>query len=359
MGEVLLLGMTHFPRLRLPDEQWNALFLKMLQDPAVPEHMRDPAAWPEGLRAEWSDDQGLAAARAQRKALTKDFRIMRAELDRFDPDFIVIWGDDQYENFREDGIPPYSILAYDHIDVEAHKLRPIKNADATRAITLDQSGAGESDETIRIDCHREGAKHFASGLINRGFDVTYAYKPRHLGLGHAFLNTILYLGADERGFPWKIVPFAVNCYGRIVISQKGFPRSLSETPTDDLDPPSPPAWRCFDMGAKCARIAKESPYRIAFIASSSWSHAFMTRKNYLLFPDMEADKKLYADLVAGEFASWRERTLEQIEDSGQQEVLNWVCLAGAFHELGTKPDFAHFHETYLFNSPKVFVSGAG
>ena len=35
-----------------------------------------------------------------------DFRKVRAALDEFAPDFIVTWGDDQYENFREQIIPP-------------------------------------------------------------------------------------------------------------------------------------------------------------------------------------------------------------------------------------------------------------
>src|ERR1700692_2066149 len=113
MGDVLLLGLTHFPRLRMPDEQWNKLFLKMLSDPALPSYLKDPSSWPEGLRREWADDQGLRAAQQQRKALMADFRIMRQELERFQPDFILVWGDDQYENFQEDGVPPFAVLAYD------------------------------------------------------------------------------------------------------------------------------------------------------------------------------------------------------------------------------------------------------
>ncbi len=38
-------------------------------------------------------------------------------------------------------------------------------------------------------------------LIEREFDVAYAYKPlHHPGLPHAFLNSILYLDYDRRGF---------------------------------------------------------------------------------------------------------------------------------------------------------------
>ncbi len=36
-------------------------------------------------------------------------------LDEFAPDLVVIWGDDQYENFREDVIPPFCLLAYEEM----------------------------------------------------------------------------------------------------------------------------------------------------------------------------------------------------------------------------------------------------
>ena len=40
-------------------------------------------------------------------------------------------------------------------------------------------------------------------------------------IGHAFLNTLLYLDYDRQGFPYPVVPFSINCYGRRVISQYG------------------------------------------------------------------------------------------------------------------------------------------
>src|SRR5580693_4467929 len=154
MSDILLLGMTHFPRLRLPDEQWNMLLLKMLNDPAVPDEMKDPASWPEAMRREWGSDNGLQAAREQRVALTADFKVMRSELERFKPDFVLIWGDDQHENYREDGIPAFSVLAYDHVDVAASKFRPIKGADANYAATLSGGENKPEDETVRIEFDR-------------------------------------------------------------------------------------------------------------------------------------------------------------------------------------------------------------
>jgi hypothetical protein len=44
-----------------------------------------------------------------------------------------------------------------------------------------------------------------------------------------------------------------------------------------------------------------------------------------------------------------------VEDSGQQEILNWSCLAGAMSALGLKPAETVFLDTWIFNSTKAFL----
>jgi hypothetical protein len=78
-----------------------------------------------------------------------------------------------------------------------------------------------------------------------------------------------------------------------------------------------------------AQIIRESPWRAVVIGSASWSHGSLTTKNYYLWPDMEADRARRAELFAGQHWKWRNLDPKQIVDSGQQEFLNWVCLAGA------------------------------
>jgi hypothetical protein len=170
------------------------------------------------------------------------------------------------------------------------------------------------------------------------------------------LNTLLYLDYDRQGFTYPVVPFQVNCYGRRVISQRGGIVGWGSLPTEDeLDPPSPAPWRCFDLGAATARVLKNSPWKVALIASSSWSHAFLTPKNHLLYPDVEADRALYEALRVGDYQKWRQTPLSAIEESGQQEMLNWMCLAGAMAELGRKPTETALVQTYIFNSSKCFA----
>src|SRR2546427_533866 len=187
------------------------------------------------------------------------------------------------------------------------------------------------------------AKSLVTGLLEKGFDVSYAYRPLHHPLGHAFMNTLLYLDYDRQGFPYPVVPFSINCYGRRVISQYGGVSSFADLPSDaQLDPPSPSPARCFDLGRAAAQVLATSPLRVALVASSSWSHAFLTPKHHLLYPDVEADRALYDKLRVGDYEAWRGTPLTALEESGQQEMLNWMCLAGAMSELGRKPDATTF-----------------
>jgi hypothetical protein len=103
------------------------------------------------------------------------------------------------------------------------------------------------------------------------------------------------------------------------------------------------AWRCYDIGKEIGRIIEESPYRVAVIGSSSWSHASLTPKNHFLWPDIETDRKRLKELESGQFNKWRELTPEEIADSGQHEILNWVCLAGAME--GRKADNLAFADS--------------
>jgi hypothetical protein len=346
MGEILGLGTTHYPPLVGVDANMATILRTVLKDPGLPEQYRDPANWPAPMRKEYGDDGGTAAAAAHRAELLRHFRHARTVLDEFRPDVVVIWGDDQHENFVDDVIPPFCVLAYDQIEAR-HRAR-----DGAANVW------GEGPDTVfRYAGHRTAAKYLATRLLEQDIDVAYAYKPlHHPGLAHAFLNTLLFFDYDRAGFPWPVVPFQVNCYGRRVIAQKGYRGSLANPlPDSALDPPSPSPKRCMQLGAATARAMRESPWRVALLASSSWSHAFLTDKNHQLYPDIPADRRLYEALATADWETWRKTPLAAIEASGQQEMLNWFALAGAMEELGRKPDECDFVETWSFNSNKCFA----
>jgi hypothetical protein len=341
VAEILALGISHYPPLAGPDERMAFILKRMLQNPKLPAALRDPANWPQAMRAEWGHDEGVSSAARHRQRLVAAMMKTRAALDVFKPDFVVIWGDDQYENFKEDVIPPYCVNAYDSFK-----------------ITVPQGNVWNEPggELRELPGNVPAAKHLITGLIEAGFDTAYSYKPLHHPLGHAFANAVLFLDYNRVGFPYPIIPVAINCYGRQVICQRGgFPNFEKTLEPGDFDPPAPTPKRLFDLGAATARILANSPWRVAILASSGWSHAFLTEKNHYLYPDTPADERMYEALASCDYDAWRDYPAANVEDSGQQEILNWMCLAGALKELGRGPADTDFVSTWIFNSSKAFL----
>jgi hypothetical protein len=54
MGEILGVGATHYPPGLVPEEYKPWPLVRMLQGDRIPEHMKDPANWPEPMRQESS-----------------------------------------------------------------------------------------------------------------------------------------------------------------------------------------------------------------------------------------------------------------------------------------------------------------
>jgi hypothetical protein len=172
-----------------------------------------------------------------------------------------VFGDDQYENFREDGIPAFQINCFDYFSAKpwAHKRPGYRNA-----------WNEPVDREFRYNADKKVAKQLASRLIGDGFEVAYAYQPHHDTMPHAILNTPLFLDWDRKGFNYPIVLLLTNCYDRQLVPLGGGVNDLAKIPSeDDLDPPGPAAWRCFDLGRVLAHILSDSSYRVALVASAS------------------------------------------------------------------------------------------
>lgn len=344
MGEILGIGCTHGPSLQFRDEEMANVLRRILKSDRTPAEMRDPRNWPAEMRDEWGTDDGMAAAARHRATLVEGFRAARAAVDAFKPDFVVIFGDDQYENFKLDIIPPFCVYALNEMPSE-----PFKASGGLGASDNVWNEPTDRVETLRG--HPEAAAALAQQLVESGFDVGCAYRFNHAeSLNHAFTRTVLYLDYDRKGFDCPIIPFHVNCYGvNLRVPAADQPTQTSAF----VPPPSPPPWRCYDLGKALARAIEASPWRAVIIGSSSWSHATLTRKHHYLYPDVTADRQRLSELKNGGLSGWRDFSPQQIVDSGQHEILNWVCLAGAME--GRKANVLAYAETYLFNSSKAVV----
>lgn len=343
MGEILGLGTTHQPSL-CAKELRPGSFTRALEDPGLPPELREPSGWTPKLREEWADDEGRAAGVAHRNALIEQFKVVRAALDHFAPDLVIIWGDDQYERIQEDVVPPFCLAVQEEFVFEPWE-----------RFTPPNVWGEPSDATFAVPGNRRAGRSLVEGLLDRHFDMSYSYASDR-GLGHAFVNTVLYLDWFRQGWDYPILPCLVNCYGRMLVSSHGYRLPLgNDLDDEDLDPPCPTPARCYDLGAAIGELASESDLRVALVASSSWSHAFLTRKTYYLNPDTDADMALYDALDRGDYAAWRNLDRKTIEADGQHEMLNWFCLVGAIDALGLRKTHLSYVGSHLFNSGKAFA----
>ncbi|HEX4253799.1 MAG TPA: hypothetical protein VH089_01855 [Streptosporangiaceae bacterium] len=350
MAEFLGLGITHYPLLAVTDEHMADLLRWTLRDPDIPVAEKDPANWPELMRSEWADDGGTAAAAGHRKELREQLARCRAALDAFRPDVVLVWGDDQYENFREQVIPPFCVLAYGRCEVDPFAVMNERGAPNAWGLPDDMTF------TLRGDA--AGARQLTDDLLNDGFDVAYSYEKRESShFPHAIANTQLFLDYDHAGreFPYRLLPITVNCYGQHAIARRGGLARFADINDERLDPAGPSPARCFALGAAVARALNLGDQRVALVASSSWSHAFLNDKDWHLRPDTPADERLYDAFVRGDTAVWTEASGKEIVDAGQHEMLNWFCLFGAMHELGLPLTWSTLVTTDVFNSNKCFA----
>ncbi|MBV9121137.1 MAG: extradiol ring-cleavage dioxygenase [Chloroflexi bacterium] len=343
MAEILGIGCSHGPHLQLTDESMAEVYFRpTLNNPATPAEWKDPANWPAALRDEWGSDEGVAAARRHRAEVLKGFHVARQALDDFKPDFVVIFGDDQYENFREDLLPPFCVYAMDEYKVPAQRQGTGPHGW--------QFNVRAPLQTTVLGSRRIGTM-LASELVNRGFDVACSWKLHHREtLAHAFYNTVDYLDWNRQGFPYPVIPFHVNCYG----ADLSVPVESDNGQTEPVAPVvSPPPWRCYDTGKALAEIIAASPYRGAIVGSSSWSHASLTGMHGHMWGDVESDREHLEQLRRGDFRAWRDLSADQVRQSGQHEMRNWICLAGAME--GRDAEVLSYAETYVFNSSKCLA----
>ena len=213
MGEVLGLGLTHFPPLGWPDETMDRALQFALADPSVPDAVKAGEGWPDGMREEFDRDR-VAAAADHRAALVAGCDHVRAALDEFAPDVVVIWGDDQYELFREDVVPAFCVVAADSLTVSPWR--------GSGGAAIPHVWGEAADTQFELRGHAEFGRHLAASLLHDDFDVAYASATREdRPFPHAVSNTVLFLDYHRVGFPYAVVPMTVNCYGRLADSRRG------------------------------------------------------------------------------------------------------------------------------------------
>ena len=350
MGEILGLGLSHYPGPVTPPQYWSKMIARNAEVGRIPMDLfNDKSRWPKEMLAEMADDNGLAAAEEHRRRLLAGYKVLGEALRSFKPDLVLIWGDDQFENYKKTCVPAFALGIFDKVDV-----RPFGGGKQVFQTTENVWNL-DPETPLTIRGHRKAAAALARHLIEDQFDIAYSLEFSHKsGLAHSFNNTVLYLDYENHGetFGYPVVPMHVNCYGSDLMKTAAGMIGEGE---DILSPPAPTPRRCFDIGRSVARFFAASPWRVALIGSSSWSHGSLTKKHGRLYPDLVADQRRHDELQNGGFRNWGKLTEQEIDDTGQHELLNWIALAGAMTELDRSVEIVDFVPSYIFNSSKCFA----
>jgi aromatic ring-opening dioxygenase catalytic subunit (LigB family) len=217
---------------------------------------------------------------AQLDATIAAMRELGKILDETRPDVLVFLGSDHLETFSMTCVPIFAIVA------------------GSRAI------AEFAGRKYDLPVHREMAEDFLNKLVHADFDVSYS---EDAVLGHTFaVPSEFVLGG--RGIP--IVPFHTNVYL----------------------PPLPSPKRCSALGRELARIIASRPERVAILASGGMSHYPGTWK--YPHPEFEFDHWVLGELEQGHSQAVLDLTVEQLDEAGNTELLNWAILLGA---IGNRP----------------------
>ena len=154
-------------------------------------------------------------------------------------------------------------------------------------------------------------------LIRDGFDIasSSALKGWDMGLPHAHINPLVFLDPEGK-FP--LLPIFVNCYG--------------EEAGPDY-PPRPTPKRCYQLGQGIRRFLDQRTEKVAVVASSSWSHSFLAHKFQCRSIDIDFDREHLEFVRQGKGSKLAELTPEEIQQSGDHEILNWIVALGILGDI--------------------------
>jgi protocatechuate 4,5-dioxygenase beta chain len=234
------------------------------------------------------------------KRIQKNFRTLREQVEAYQPDALIVVGDDQNEVFSRACIPALAIYL---------------GAEVSGSTSLGLLGEPYDQNWLTLKGHPELARYLLDGLMTRGFDLAYieelvALARPAAGLGHAFTRLPQVLGVAERGIP--TIMLWVNAYF----------------------PPCPSAERCYALGSALREVLADRPERVAILGSGGLSHD--PRGPRAGWVDEPLDRWVLDALRQGQGERLRDMFTFDSDTlrSGTGEIRSWIAVAGAFPGVG-------------------------
>jgi aromatic ring-opening dioxygenase catalytic subunit (LigB family) len=309
---VLGIGTSHSPQLSVRASEWQVLREKDENDPRL-----DYQKLVQRAKANLESELTSEKFRQRDEACQRAIKTLGDTLQEVNPDVVVVFGDDQHEQFQDENMPTFAVYHGQSLPVVTHTGR---NPAAWK--TAEERGWAET--APEYEARPALADHLIRSLVDAEFDIARCSKLRpEIGVGHAF--SFLYRRILPGG-KLPMVPVMVNTY---------------------YPPNQPTPKRCYALGQAVRKAVEswDSEQRVVIMASGGLSHVVI---------DEEIDQMTIEGLRNKKpEALWR-LPRERLW-GGTSEILNWVALAGAMESMKLK--YLEYVTTY--RSPAATGCGMG
>ena len=303
---VSVMCMSHSPYLFAEAEAWERARAARA---AIPEAFAPDV--PVDSKEENADKQARCVAAMDR---------LREVIEDSRPDVILVFGDDQLEQFTFQNFPALCIFTGDRF--AGFKLSPYAG------LPIPGERREENPRTdehwVEMQSHSALARHMMTDLVRQGFDLAFSNEVNEHGIGHAFTRPFVKLRPQ---YDIPVVPIYINCYYG----------------------PQPTGMRCYEFGRAIARAVESFPedLRVAVLGSGGLWHTPMVRRAHI---HKDFDKAVIDAVRSGDAAAMAQafdgfapsfdpddaETVERLSagtgmvlgfGSGTGETRNWIAAA--------------------------------
>jgi aromatic ring-opening dioxygenase catalytic subunit (LigB family) len=209
---------------------------------------------------------------------------LRTQLDAARPDVLIVFGDDQEEQFTPANTP--ALAVYAGAEFAGYRVSRFEGVPLPDTVRAERPRTGEH-WAAAVPGHPGFARHLTAGLVLRGFEpaLMESLPVPDEGMSHAIMRPLHCL---RPGFDLPTVPVFVNCYHG----------------------PRPTARRCYKLGRAVRELIESWPSdaRVAVIGSGGLWHT-------PLDADATIDERFNADILAA-VESGRARLMAAVFDRG-------------------------------------------
>ncbi len=288
------LASSHAPAMFEPQEMWPQIYRRR------PDYTNE--SQPHTAKLETPE-----VIQSYIERIKTAFGVLRAQIEAYQPEALIVVGDDQGDMFDASINPTFCIYTGEKLwGLDGTNYRPL-----------------EERHQIEFACHASLAQDIHKGLIKQGFDMAGSAEFHPLGrpdngVSHMVAHPVPTLVPD---FDIPIIPIFLNEYF----------------------PPLPTAARCYDLGLSLAAVLADRPERVAIYASGGLSHdPGGPRAGWI---DEPLDRWFLERLARNDGEALKHLFMFDSDTmrGGTGEMRAWITVAGAMQRAATVVEYIRAH----------------